>query len=166
MSLAGVLAVVVLLLLLLLLAEPTEEQAAPAALAPATTTLPATATATPLTPPLLGDVQPHLVGTWQSVPDSASVLVLQATGTVEQWYNGERLDTGTWYATSTVPAAYAGVEAYLVQSYEDDTLYYGIFAATETALVLNHLARGNMLEYRRIPTAPQTVPGERLPLDQ
>jgi len=91
----------------------------------------------------------NIIGKWQAVDDSNAVIVFEADGTQKDFYEGEELSGGTWkFTTSSIDD---GAETrMLLQTVINGEIYeYEIYVVTEKSLVLNYLARGDMLVYER-----------------
>ncbi|MBU1557359.1 hypothetical protein KKC45_00110 [Patescibacteria group bacterium] len=79
-------------------------------------------------------------GNWQSVDDSKNLMVLKEEGTLENIYDGKKVDSGTWFIDGYKLKTMVGGEEYV---------YTVVFAGRER-LELSYLPRGNTLHFVRI----------------
>ena len=81
----------------------------------------------------------YVPGNWQSKEDSKSLMVLKKGGDVENVYDGEKIDEGTWLIDGYKLKVTIG---------ETEYVYTVVFAGSER-LELTYLPRGNTLNFVR-----------------
>jgi len=91
-------------------------------------------------PPGAPEVIVGITGRWMSLDDENSVMVLDADGSFEDYYDGEPLGTGTWLLSQDT----------LVKRMDGEELTYAVLTLTKDSLVLSYTGRGNTLRYSRV----------------
>lgn len=91
-----------------------------------------------------------LVGAWQSLEDPKSVVIFEEGGVRRDLYEGVEPEAGTWEVRLGDGEAGDFSGLILESVFYGESYEYSIWNVNESELVINYLARGNTLSYKRV----------------
>ena len=97
----------------------------------------------------------QFLGEWVSVDDSKYKVSHSEDGILEEYYDDELMNSGSWSIAEMLPEKIseqypnATEGPFLIKESDGETMFYIIESVTNTNLILIYLDRGNTLEFVR-----------------